>query len=510
MSSAIDETRPAPISRRELRIAFSGLLLTLTVAALDQNIVGTALPRIVSDLGGLAHLSWVVTAFLLASTTTTPLYGKLSDLYGRRPLFFAAILIFLVGSMLCGAAGSMTQLILFRGVQGLGAGGLISLSQITIADLVSPRERGRYQGLFGAVFAICSIAGPLLGGFLTDVLSWRWIFYVNLPIGAAALLLITIGLPRTSRHVVHRIDFLGAMWLSGATVCLLLVLSWGGAVYPWLSPLVIGLAIAAVVLSALFIFQERVASEPIVPLRLFADRVFVVSVAAIGLTSTALMGAFVFLPAFFQLVLGVSPSTSGLMTAPLMAGLILASVAGGRIVSATGRYKLLPVIGLVVAIVAFLALAIAIRTGGGGLVIEVTLPILGAGLGLVMPNLTVAIQNAVERTDIGVATSASSYFRSLGGALGVAAAGAVMTSALSGFSAAIGEAASSLSQIAQLPPATREAFTLAYRNGIATTFFAATAVSVFTFLIILMLPDRPLRSTREAVPREAAAAHSEG
>jgi EmrB/QacA subfamily drug resistance transporter len=473
-------------------------MLTLMLAALDQNIVATALPRIVSDVGGLAHLSWVVTAFLLASTVTTPLYGKLSDLYGRRPLFIVAILVFLVGSALCGMAQTMTQLIVFRGVQGLGAGGLISLAQAAIGDLVSPRERGRYQGLFTGVFAICSVAGPLLGGYLTDALSWRWIFYVNLPVGAAALGLIAVGLPRRSRLVAHRIDYLGAALLSSATICLLLLLSWGGNMLPWTSPAMLCLALTAMALIAVLAGQEQLAAEPILPVQLFTNRVFVVAVAAIALTATALFASTVFLPAFFQLVLNASPSESGLMIAPLMAGLIVSSIAGGRLVVATGRYKVLPVIGLAVASVAFLALAWTATADVDRPPIEAALVVLGAALGLIMPNLTVAIQNAVERMYLGIATSSASFFRSLGGAVGVAAAGAIVSANLADLSASLGVAQQSIQDIAGLPPAGHAAFIAAYRHAMGVTFLAATGVTALAFIIVIMLPEHPLGSGRQA------------
>ncbi len=333
---------PAPVSRRELYTVFAGLMLALTLASLDQNIVNTALPRIVSDLGGLAHLSWVVTAFMVTSTISTPLYGKLSDMYGRKPLFFTAITIFLVGSVLCGLAETMFQLILFRALQGLGAGGLITLAQTTVADLIVPRERGKYQGLFGAVFAACSVAGPLLGGVITDALSWRWIFYVNLPVGAAALFLIAIGLRHHGNVIQHRIDYPGAAFLTGGTVSLLLLLSWGGSVYPWLSPAILALAAGASLFYGLLIRQERHANEPILPPHLFGNRVFVVAVSVIGLNAMALFGSLVFLPLFFQVVLGASPTRAGLMLAPMMGGVIVASITGGRLVSAFGRYKIFP------------------------------------------------------------------------------------------------------------------------------------------------------------------------
>ncbi|MEJ0000174.1 MAG: MDR family MFS transporter [Verrucomicrobiota bacterium] len=415
---------PQPtVSRRELYTVFAGLMLALTLASLDQNIVSTALPRIVSDLGGLAHISWVVTAFMVTSTISTPLYGKLSDLYGRKALYFAAIIIFLIGSVLCGMAGTMFQLILFRAIQGLGAGGLITLAQTTVADLIVPRERGRYQGLFGAVFAACSVAGPLLGGVITDALSWRWIFYVNLPVGAAALALIAVGLKHHCRHIEHKIDYGGAVLLTCGTVCLLLLLSWGGSSYPWLSSVILGLAAGTALFYTLLVSQETHAPEPILPPHLFSNGVFLVSVIVIGLNAMALFGSLVFLPLFFQLVLGASASHAGLMLAPMMGGVIVASVTGGRLVSAFGRYKIFPIIGLLTSTTSFLVLSWSADHEQSLWLIESALVALGAGLGLVMPNLTVAIQNAVQGHDLGAATSASAFIRSLGGALGVAVSG---------------------------------------------------------------------------------------
>jgi EmrB/QacA subfamily drug resistance transporter len=505
----------APVSKRELYTVFAGLMLALTLAALDQNIVSTALPRIVSDLGGLSHLSWVVTAFLVTSTISTPLYGKLSDMYGRKPLYFTAIIIFLIGSILCGLSESMFQLILFRALQGLGAGGLITLAQTTVGDLIVPRERGRYQGLFGAVFASCSVAGPLLGGIITDTLSWRWIFYVNLPVGAAALALIAIGLRTHSRTVEHKIDYMGATLLTLATACLLLFLSWGGTVYPWLSPVIIGLVIATTLFSGFLIRQERRASEPILPPRLFTNRVFVVAVSVIGLNAMALFGSLVFLPLFFQLILGASPSRAGLMLAPMMGGVIVASVSAGRLISATGRYKIFPIIGLVLSIGSFLTLAWAAFTSQPTWIVETALVALGAGLGLVMPNLTVAIQNSVERTDMGSATSVSGFVRSLGGALGVALAGAVVAIRLRHFlpeswTKRSGSGHSILElgvqQLASIPPDQHAVLMNAYRHAIATTFLTGAGVAALAFAIVLFLPEHPLRGER---PAEASSAGTE-
>ena len=496
-----DVVSPPPASTHERRLVFAGLMLAMTLAALDQNIVGTALPHIVGDLGGLAHLSWVVTAFLLTSTATTPLYGKLSDMKGRRPLFFTAIILFLVGSVLCGMAQTMTQLILFRGLQGLGAGGLFTLSQTVIGDLVSARERGRYQGLFSGVFAIASVAGPLLGGFITDALSWRWIFYVNLPVGAAALALIAIGLTPRPPQRRHRIDYAGATLLTAVTSSTLLVLTWGGNIYPWDSAIIISLAVASVVFLALLVACEMVASEPMLPPHLFTNRVFLIAAIVTSLTAMALIGANVFLPLFFQLVRGASPSVAGLMIAPLMGGLITTSMIGGRLVSRTGRYKTLAVWGLAIAALSYGVMGYVAFLGSHPVVIELALTMLGAGIGFVMPNLTTAIQNAVARAHLGVATSTNGFFRSLGGSFGVGISGALMTTRLhqllppswlqegsSGRSLLEG----SVEQIAALPAAERDILIDAYRHAIGATFLAGGAVAAVAFCIVLFLPERPL------------------
>ena len=493
----------APITPREVRTVFAGLMLALALAALDQNIVGTALPRIVSDLGGLSHLSWVVTAFLLTSTTTTPLYGKLSDMYGRKPLFVVSILIFLVGSCLCGLSGSMTQLIVFRGIQGLGAGGLITLAQTTIADLVAPRERGRYQGLFGAVFAFSSIAGPLLGGFITDWLSWRWIFYVNLPVGALALALIVFGFRRPQAAVSHAIDYPGVMYLSAGTTSLLLFLTWGGVAHPWNSPLILALAGGSALFLVLLVRQERRAAEPVFSPAIFRNKVFVISSLVIGLTFMALLGTAVFLPLYFQLVLGFTPSRAGLMMAPMTIGLIFSSFLGGRLVSRTGRYKIFPVVGLACVASALLGIMWAATVGAGIPVLEGALSLLGFGFGFVMPNLTVAIQNSVDSHELGMATATAGFFRSLGGAFGVALSGAIVTTRLHHMQMGAGSGTGSralvqqgIQQIAQLPAAQREVVLAVYRSAICSTFLAGAAVAGAAFCIILFLPERPLRTSR--------------
>ena len=479
----------------------AGLLMVLALASLDQNIVATALPGIVSELGGLAHLSWVVTAFLVASTATTPLYGKLSDTYGRRALFFVAVGVFLVGSALCGLSQDMVQLIAFRAVQGLGAGGLITLAQTTVGDLLAPRERGRYQGLFTAVFAASSVAGPLLGGFITDALSWRWIFYINVPIGAVALFLIATSLRKPNQVIHHRIDFAGAALMVGGTVCAILVLTLDTSREAWSRPTPWLETAAVLVCFGLLVWRERHAAEPILPPRLFRDRVFVIGATVMGLTAFALFGAVVFLPLFFQLVLGAAASKAGLMLSPLMGGVIVASVVGGRLLSRTGRYKFLPVTGLSVSFAAFLLLSWLAISKATVVPLELSLVGLGFGLGLVMPNLTTAIQNAVAQQDLGVATSAASFFRSLGGALGVALSGAWMTFRLhqllpaqAAGSMGKGAVDRSISAISALPEAERALVTHAYRHAIGSTFLLGAIVAALGLVIVLALPERPLRS----------------
>ncbi len=482
-------------------------MLALMLASLDQNIVGIALPRIVSDLGGLSQLSWVVTSFLLTSTATTPLYGKLSDIYGRKPLFIAAILIFLGGSSLCGLSDTMTQLIIFRGIQGLGAGGLMTLAMTTVADLVPPRERGRYQGYFGAVFGIASIAGPLLGGFITDALSWRWIFYVNLPIGALALAFFIFGYQRPHSVVTHRIDYAGSLLLTAATVSLLLVLSWGGVEYAWSSLLITSLAASAVVLSVLLVYTERRSPEPVLPPHILKNRVFLIATSVMFLTFMGLFGAAVFLPLFFQLVLEFAPARAGLMLAPMTGGVVVASFLGGRLVSRTGRYKIFPVVGLAAATLAFLAVMWAATAGASIAFIEVSLVILGMGFGLVMPNLMVAIQNAVLPVELGSATAATSFFRSLGGTFGVAISGAIMTAQLQALHAekwvGMERGARSLleqgiKQIEQLPAAQKALVIGAYRHAISTTFLLGSVVIALAFVLVLFLPEHPLRTSHSS------------
>ena len=382
----------------------AGALLAMMLAALDQNIVNTALPRMVGDLGGMAHLSWVVTAFMLTATTTTPLYGKLSDIYGRRTLFFVAILIFLVGSLLCGAAQSMGQIIAFRALQGLGAGGLLVLAQAAIGDVVSPRERPRYQGLFTGTFALSSVAGPLLGGLITSALSWRWVFYVNLPIGVLALVMIGIGLRKPPSGQVRPIDYAGALLLACATAMLLLFLAWGGSAFPWLSLDSAGMLALTAVLIGLFLWRESRAPEPLIRLPLFRNPVFARGVAVGGMMSFAMLGSTVFLPLYFQLVLGMDPAVAGLMMLPQVAGMLFSSIVGGRIVSRLGRTKPFLLAGLTLEASALMSLAVFAFIGAAPAVFLISMGALGLGMGIGMPNLTTSVQNAVAHRELGAAT----------------------------------------------------------------------------------------------------------
>jgi EmrB/QacA subfamily drug resistance transporter len=493
--SAIDRPAPPtiPADGQKLGLVFSGLMMALVLAALDQNIVATALPRIVNELGGLAHLSWVVTAFMVASTMTTPLYGKLSDIFGRKPAFFVSITIFLTGSALCGLSRTMPELIMFRAVQGLGAGGLITLSQTVVGDLIAPRERGRYQGLFAGVFAACSVAGPLLGGMITEALSWHWIFYVNLPVGAAAMLLIGIGLKPRPNRVKHRIDYAGALLLSLATCCGLLALSWGGNTYPWSSPVILALGGTAAIAVFLLTRVENRAAEPLLPPQLFRNRIFVLSVLAVGLSAMGMFAAAVFLPLYFQLVQGASPTSAGLRIAPLMGGVIVASVTGGRLVSHTGRYKALVTTGLLAAALSFATLAWSAQTGGSAAMGEVILVVLGLGIGVTFPNLTTAIQNAVERSDLGAATATSAFFRSLGGAVGVALSGAVLTARLQ---VLMPGGIARLTPDSQMSTAGHAAMVLAYRHALAATFLTGAMIAFVACLIVALSPERPLTAVR--------------
>ncbi len=492
------------MSRREILLVFVSLMLGMFLASLDQTIVATALPTIVGELGGLEHLAWVVTAYLLTSTASAPLYGKLSDLYGRKIMFQTAISVFLVGSILSGLSQTMFQLIAFRAIQGIGAGGLMVMALTIIGDILSPRERGRYQGYMGSVFAVSSVGGPLLGGFFVDNLDWRWVFYINLPIGLLALLATArfLHLPVARRQ--RTIDYLGAALLVSGVTAALLVTVWGGSEYAWNSPMIIGLGVAALVLLGLFLVQERRAPEPILPLRLFSNRVFSVTSAAGFIVGLAMFGGIIFLPLFLQVVIGVSATDSGLLLVPLMAGILTSSIISGRRISAHGRYKRYPLAGTTLAAVGLYLLS-TMGPDTGLFTASAYMIVLGAGLGLVMQVLVIAVQNAVDMEDLGVATSSAAFFRSLGGSFGTALFGAVLNSRLATEIAArlpdgagdipIGELTGSPAAIAQLPPGIRLPLIEALSSAITGVFAVAIPFTLIALALVVFLPELPLRDS---------------
>jgi EmrB/QacA subfamily drug resistance transporter len=502
--TATEAPRPdAPLSGRALATVFAALMLGMFLAALDQTIVSTALPTIVGDLGGLNHLSWVVTSYLLASTVSTPLYGKLGDMYGRKPVFLAAILIFLAGSMLAGLSQSMTELIAFRALQGAGAGGLMVGAQAIIADIVPPRERGRYMGLIGSVFAVASVIGPLLGGFLVDQASWRWVFYVNMPVGALAVAIVTFRLHLYQPHTRHRIDYLGAALLTGGVGALILLTSWGGTEHAWGSATILGLAVTSVILLTAFVVQERSAAEPIVPLDLFRSDVFKVSNAMGATIGMAMFGAIIFIPLYLQLVYGASATSSGLRMIPLMAGLLVASVASGRAISRIGRYRPFPIAGTAILVIGmFLLSRLGVDTPAW--VASVYMLIVGVGIGLVMQVLVLVVQNDAEPRNIGVATATATFFRSVGGSLGVALFGTIFATRLADQIAELPRAVVArlgsgvhLSPAAarNLPADVHDQFLQAFAHALHGVFLFGTALAVIPFALSWLLKEVPLRTT---------------
>jgi EmrB/QacA subfamily drug resistance transporter len=488
--------------RPRIAAVMSGLMLVLLLASLDQTIVSTALPTIVGDLGGLDQLSWVVTAYLLAVTVVTPLYGKLGDLYGRKVVLQAALVVFLIGSALCGLAQGMTELIAFRAIQGLGGGGLIVSAQAAIGDVVAPSERGKYSGLFGAVFGVSSIAGPLIGGFFTSHISWRFIFYVNLPVGLGALAVLGVTLPSVSERRRHAIDYLGSLLLALGLSALILLTTLGGNTYDWGSPPIVGMGIVAVLALVALAQVERRVAEPILPPALFRNRVFVVCSAVGLIVGFALFGALTYLPLFQQVVRGLSPTASGLQLLPVMGGLLLSSTVSGQVITRTGRYKAFPIAGTAVSAIGMYLLSSLDATTGSA-VAALHMLVLGLGLGMVMQVLILATQNAVSYEELGVATSGATLFRSIGGSLGTAVLGAIFSGRLSAeLSSRLPASASAAaggnvnpSQIDRLPGPVHDAYISAFTEALHVVFLVATGVVLVAFALSWFIEERPLRAT---------------
>jgi EmrB/QacA subfamily drug resistance transporter len=507
--TAAPSPAPTTMTSRNIRAIYGALMVVMLLASLDQTIVATALPTIVGEFGQLAHLSWIVTAYLLATTIVTPLYGKLGDLFGRKIVLQSAILLFLVGSVLCGLSQSMGALIVFRALQGLGGGGLMVTIMAVVGDLFSPRERGRYQGVFGGIFGLSTVLGPLIGGFFVEQLNWRWIFYINLPLGLLALAVIgwAFNAPATRRQ--PRLDLGGAALLGVMLTALILLTRFGGNTLDWRSPE--ALALAGIALAALlgFILVERLVPEPLLPLHLFGNRIFTIACAIGFIVGLALFGSITFMPLYLQVVKGVTPTEAGMALTPMMAGVLATSIATGRLITRLGRYRLFPIVGTGLMTIA-LALLATLSTATSVTAACLYMIVLGLGLGMVMQVLVLAAQNAVHHEHLGVATSATTLFRSIGGSIGVSLFGAVFAGELTaGLAGSLsGQAPVSIetapAAVQALPSAARALYLHAFTAALHPIFLYAAIIGAAAFALTWFLQEVPLRGSAPITSRPAS------
>jgi EmrB/QacA subfamily drug resistance transporter len=492
-TAADPESGSALLSPQRRNLIFVAVLLGMLLAALDQTIVATALPTVVADLGGAGHQSWVVTSYLLASTIATAIVGKLGDLFGRKVVFAAAVVFFLAGSVLCGLAGSMTMLVASRALQGIGGGAIMVTATALIGEVIPMRDRGRYQGALGAVFGVTTVVGPLLGGFFTDHLSWRWAFWINVPVAVVVFLVAIAAIPALGKTTRPVIDYAGIVFVGLGASGLTLATSWGGGEYAWSSPVIIGLFMGSAAALALFVWVESRAAEPILPIRLFGSPVFTVCCVLSFIVGFAMLGALTFLPTFMQFVDGVSATVSGLRTLPMVAGLLLTSMGSGVIVSRTGRYKIFPVVGTAVMVVGFVLLSRMDATTPM-LLQSLYLFILGTGIGMCMQVLILIVQNTSSFSDLGVATSGVTFFRTIGSSFGAAIFGSLFTNFLSSrIGPAPPAAAQSPQVLHQLPPDIAAPIINAYADSLDMVFLCAAPVAFVGFIVALLLKEVPLR-----------------